>query len=466
MEKNLLRPPVVVVIGHVDHGKTSLLDAIRKTSVTKREAGGITQSIGASVAKTTDGSDITFIDTPGHALFGSMRARGLNLADVGILVVAMDDGVQPQTKEAIKLLQESALSFIVAITKNDLPGLGIESVLGQLEKEGVFFEKRGGDTSYISVSSRTGDGIKELLELISLVSEMSGMKGNSNEELSGFVIETVRDKRGLLVSVVLKSGKIKIGDTIYAGNLKARVKGIFDDNVKTIKSVDAGYPAQILGFDELPSVGALLGTASQNTENKPTFTKATASQEESKVKIFVKAKTTGSLEALLASVPSEVYVIGSGVGDVNESDIFYAKAAHASIFLFEAKFASTIRRLAETENVKIERFDVIYDLIKALSELIEKDKEEINGRAQILASFPFNSKRIAGSKILQGKFTKSPNNKLMRGDTELGRVRIISIKKQKEEVGSVSQGEECGILFEPQLDFRPGDVILSVTNNK
>ncbi len=373
----------------------------------------------------------------------------------------MDDGVQPQTKEAIKLLQESSLPFVVALTKVDLNTANIESVLAQLEKEGVYLEKRGGDISYIGVSSKTGDGINELLDLISLVSEVSGTKGSVEDELHGFVIETARDKRGLLVSVVLKSGNIKVGDTIFAGQLKAKVKGIFDDNIKAIKTVVAGYPAQILGFDEIPLVGAGIASREEEIENSKAQ-ENTKNIVESKLKIFVKAKTSGSLEALLANIPTEVQVIGSSVGDVNESDIFYAKAANAMIFLFEAKFASNIRRLAETEDVKMERFDVIYDLIERLKELIDKDKVEITGKAQIMASFPFNNKRIAGSKILSGKFTKSPNNKLMRGEIELGKVRIISIKKQKEEVNQVGQGEECGILFEPQLDFKPGDVLLSV----
>ncbi|HWA52223.1 MAG TPA: translation initiation factor IF-2 [Patescibacteria group bacterium] len=453
------RVPIVTVVGHVDHGKTSLLDAIRKTSVTKREAGGITQSIGASVATTSNDSKITFIDTPGHALFANMRSRGVNMADIAILVVAADDGAQPQTKEAIKLLQESQTPFVVAVTKIDLPTANIEIALQSLEKEGVYFEKRGGDVSYIGVSSKTGEGINELLDLISLVSEVNEIKGNENDPLNGYVIETAKDKRGQLVSIVLKSGKIKIGDEIFANTLKAKVKGLFDDNQKPTKEVIAGYPAQVLGFDELPKVGSII--SSEVHEEKKVENKI-SNNTEAKLKIFVKAKTAGSLEALLANVPAGVQVVASGVGDVIESDIFIAKAGNADIYLFESKFSNQIKKLAETESVKLERYDVIYDLLDKLSEILEKGKEEILGKAEIIASFPFNDKRVAGCKIISGKITKGTSVKLMRGEKELGRVKITSIRKQKVEALEVKQGEECGILMLPQLDFEAHDMLLSV----
>ncbi len=456
MEKGTLRPPVVVVVGHVDHGKTSLLDSIRKTQVTKREAGGITQSIGATTV-----NGITFIDTPGHALFANMRSRGVTLADIGVLVVSADDGVQPQTKEAIKLLQESKLPFIVAVTKIDLQTANIETTLQGLEREGVYFEKRGGDISYIGVSSKTGEGIKELLELIRLVSEVNEIKSNPEDTLQGFVIETSKDKRGLGVSVVVKKGSIKVSDTIYAGSKKAKIKGIFDSDQKNIKEILPGYAGQVLGFDELPEVGSLITSeAKEETETKAAVKKI---DENAKVKIFVKAKTAGSLEALLANIPQGVYVVGSGVGDVIESDIFLAKAADATLFLFEAKFSSSIRKLAETEGVEIERYDVVYDLLEKLKEIVEVGREKIKGKVNIVASFPFNTKRVAGSKVAEGVVAKSDRVKLMRGEKELGMVKIVTIRKQKSEVNEVKQGEECGILFEPQLDFKEGDVLLSVT---
>jgi len=341
-----------------------------------------------------------------------------------------------------------------------LPSANIEIALQSLEKEGVFFEKRGGDVPYIGVSSKTGEGIKELLDLISLVSEVNEIKGNKEEKLDGFVIETTKDKRGQLASIVVKNGKIKIGDTIFANKVEAKVKGLFDDNQKPIKEVAAGYPAQVLGFNKLPEVGAIISNIAHTTPSSNT--KKAKIVQSAKLKIFVKAKTAGSLEALLANIPEEVEIVGSGVGDVIESDIFFAKASGAEIFLFEAKFGGGVRKLAETEGIKISKFDVIYDLIERLKELIQKDKEEIKGKAEIIAIFPFDGKKVAGCKVKKGKILKSDSLKLVRGKIEIGSVKILSIKKQKEEVLEVKQGEECGILFEPQLDFKVGDMLLSV----
>lgn len=462
MDKNL-RPPVVVVVGHVDHGKTSLLDAIRKTSVTKREAGGITQSIGASTVTTKNGNRITFLDTPGHALFKNMRQRGVNLADIGILVTATDDGVQPQTKEALTILQESQIPFIVALTKVDLPSSNIETTLQGLETNGVFFEKRGGDTPYVAVSSKTGDGIQETLDLISLISEVNEIKGDKEAELQGFVIETNKDKRGLMASVVVKNGTLKVGDTIFAGQNQAKVKGIFDENQKQIKEILPGFAGQVLGFSELPEAGSPISIAAQSLNANTTQEKQkTQNNIEAKLKIFVKAKTAGSLEALLANMPEGVQVVRSGVGDLTESDIFFAKSGNLTIYLFEAKYPNTIRKLAETEGIKIARYEIVYDLLDELKKIIEDGREITLGEAQIVTLFPFNGKKIAGCKIIKGIIKKGNSLKLIRLTKEIGKVKVISIRKQKAEVNEVKQGEECGILFAPQLDFASGDVLLSV----
>lgn len=460
MNKNL-RPPIVTVVGHVDHGKTSLLDTIRKTSVTKREAGGITQSIGATTVLTKEGKNITFIDTPGHALFANMRSRGVTLADICILVVAADDGVQPQTKEAIGLLQASGVPFVTAITKIDLPTSNVETALQSLEKEGVFFEKRGGDTPYVEVSSKTGTGIDELMDLIGLLSEVHEINGEKDAKLDGFVIETVKDKRGMMVSVVVKNGSIKVGSTIFANTLSAKVKGIFNENQKQVKEILPGFAGQILGFSELPETGSLISSDPQTVKEILSVNK-NKNLDDTKLKIFVKAKTAGSMEALINNIPEGVQVVGSGVGDLTESDIFFAKAGNLPIYLFEAKYPNTIRKLAETEGIKIERFEIVYDLLETLKKILEDGREIILGKAQIQASFPFNGKKVAGSKIISGTIKVGTNVKLIRNEKEIGKVRITSIRKQKDEVTSVSQGEECGILFAPQLDFQPSDVLLSV----
>jgi translation initiation factor IF-2 len=449
-----LRPPVVVVLGHVDHGKTTLLDSLRKTSVAAREAGGITQSIGASVVG-SDGNRITFIDTPGHALFANMRSRGANFADIAVLVVAGDDGVQPQTKEAVNLIRTTNTPFVVAITKMDLPTANLENVLGQLEKEGVYFEKRGGDTPYVAISAKTQDGIKELLEMISLIWEVSEKKNTG--ELEGFVIETSKDKKGVGVTVVVKDGKIKIGDTVYAGKNEAKIKGLFDWLREPVREIEAGFPGEILGFEELPKAGARI-------TSKPTDEVNIAERigDVNGLAIYLKAKTAGSLEALMANLPEGVSVVGSGVGEIIQNDVFLAKARGADIYVFESKVPPALKKLGEAEGVKIERFDVIYALIEKLQEIITGGKEEITGRAQVLAIFPFNGKKVAGSKILQGKMTRGDKIRVERGGKEIGKARIMSIKKQKEDINEAKQGEECGIIFEPQVAFTIGDVLISV----
>ncbi len=458
------RAPIVVVLGHVDHGKTSLLDAIRKTSVAAREAGGITQRIGASLITFTSeagqNKTICFIDTPGHALFSAMRARGAKYADIALLIVAGDDGVAPQTKEALQIIREENIPFIVVITKTDLPTALPESVLQQLEKEGVYFEKRGGDIPYVEVSSKTGHGIKDLLDLISLVSEVSEVKADSDGELSATVLETSKDKKGLLVSVVVINGRLKIGQTVFAGEIEAKIKGLFNDLGEAVKEINPGEPGQILGFSVLAPTGATI--KSKPYDLKDSLSKSNG-EKESKVKVYIKAKTSGGLEALVNNLPKGVYVTGSSVGDLNENDVFLAKAANASIFIFEAKTPSSVSKLADTEGVAIEKFDIIYALIERLTEIITSGETKILGKAQIVASFPFDGKKVAGCKVIDGVIKKQDRLELQRGEATMGRVRVITIRKQKDEVQQVRQGEECGILFEPQLDFKLQDMLLSVS---
>ncbi len=464
------RTPIVVVLGHVDHGKTTLLDAIRKTNVTAREAGGITQKIAASLIQTADGKRITFIDTPGHALFWGMRARGTKYADIALLVVAADDGVAPQTKEALTIIRESEIPFIVTITKVDLPTASTETVLSQLEKEGVLFEKRGGDTPWVEVSSKTGKGITDLLDLINLISEVHEIKGDPNGELTAIALETSKDKKGLLVTVVVIEGTLKVGQTVYAGKTPTKIKGLFDDLGKAVGEIKNGEPGQILGFSDLPLVGSTIKPRPYELEKGVTEVKEESEGKINKawpvplVKIYLKAKTAGAMEALANNIPDGVYIVGSSVGDLTENDVFLAKAGGAEIFIFESKVASSVRKLAGTEGVKIQRFDVIYSLLEKLEEIVKSGERKVLGKAQIVASFPFNSKKIAGSKILEGSIKKDDRLELQRNSKVIGSVRVKSLRKQKEEVSQVKQGEECGILFEPQLDFKLGDMLLSVSN--
>jgi len=458
---NTKRQPIVVVLGHVDHGKTSLLDALRETSVTKAEAGGITQSIGASVVTTKDGSKITFIDTPGHAAFSQMRSRGSKLADIALLILDSSDGVKPQTKEAIAHINEAKIPFIVVCTKTDLPAASVDVALTQLEKEGIFFEGRGGQTPYLGVSAKKKEGLAELLDLISLLSDVNNVEGDGEAELEAVVIETTREKGGNMVSVVVRNGKLSIGQEIFTDGAMGKIKGLFDDKNKPVKVVNPGEPARILGFETLPEVGSVV--TNHQIDNRSNSIKATRGAiDKTKIPLYLKANNAGSLEALCASIPPEFSIIDSSVGDVIESDVMNAKSNKALIFVFESKVPANVKTLAEMDKVKIERFDIIYQLLERLDEIIKSGLTEIIGRAEILASFPFDKHKVAGSKIMLGRIEKTGDIRLMRGEKELGKVKILSIKKQKQEVPGASQGEECGILFVPQLDFQIGDVIVSV----
>lgn len=460
------RPPIVTLLGHVDHGKTTLLDAIRKTRVASQEVGGITQSTGASVIKTHEKKEITFIDTPGHAAFAKMRSRGATVADIAVLVVAADDGVKPQTKEAIQHIKDADIPYLVAFTKVDLDTADIEKSKRELEQEEVLFEGRGGDTPAVEVSGTEKTGIEDLLETISLVWEVNEVESDPEAPLEGVVIETGKEKMGPSVSVVVRNGTIKVRDDIEAAGIEARVKGLFDDTGNSIKEVGPGYPAVILGFKELPPVGSVVtykGKAKEITKAK----KKTKVKEvkESQLPVVVKAQSQGSLEAITSNLPKDAVLIGSGVGDVNQNDVFIAKSSdpNAHIFVFEGKVSSNIRRIAEVEGVEIETFEIIYKLFERMEELVAEGKEKIKGIAQIIKSFPYNNKQVAGCRIKRGVIEKGDSLVLMRDGEEEGRVWVVSIRKQKDEVSSVKDGEECGILFRPQLDFDKGDVLVSVS---
>ena len=460
-----VRPPIVTVLGHVDHGKTTLISAIRKVDMTSKEAGGITQSIGASMVTTSEGKEITFIDKQGHALFTQMRSRGAKACDMAILVVDASDGVKPQTLEALQLIKEAGIPFIVAITKIDLPAADIEVVLGQLEKQGILFEGRGGNTPYLGISAKTGKGITELLEMVTLVSEVSEIKGDAKSPLLAVVIETSKEKGGLTVSLVVRDGTLRVGDTLYAEKSECKVRGLFDYQGKGVKEILPGEPGQILGFSVLPDVGSVISTdKSLIKESVKVATKKDQFKkvQEDELPVILKAKSIGALEALESSLPIKIIVVDSSVGDVLESDILMAKSTGSRIFAYDTGISNSVLKLAEAEKVKAYKFQIIYELIDKLQEILVGGKEEVLGKAEIIASFPFNDKKVAGCKVTNGKIVKTANLYLERGGKEVGRIKVLSLKKAKQEVMEVKPGEEFGILFEPQLDFTIGDVIVSV----
>lgn len=453
------RPPIVTVLGHVDHGKTTLLDTIRKTRVASREAGGITQGVGASKVKFGD-SFITFIDTPGHKAFSKMRERGAKIADIAILVVAADDGPMPQTKEALKYLQDSGTPMIVAFTKTDLPSASVEKALSAMEQEGVYFESRGGDTPFVEVSSKSNTGIDELLEMINLVSEVNDLN-IIKDELEAVVIETNKDNRGPVISVVVKNGVLKVGDTVYAWQSQVKIRGLFDEFGKQVKEARPGDPVIILGFTDLPEVGITI-TANPQTSAKDSTDQTPTNLADDELGIVLKVKSAGSVDAIKSSLPAKAKVLLSDVGDVTESDVFFAKAADAPIFVFEAKLPNRVKNLAETEEVDIYTFDIIYKLIEEIEAILESGRTKYSAKLEILARFPYNNLAVAGSKVLEGTLDKTDSLILVRDNKELGKVKIKSMRSEKNEIDQAKAGQECGILFVPQLDFKVGDQLLAV----
>ncbi|MDZ4209756.1 MAG: hypothetical protein U1C56_01095, partial [Candidatus Curtissbacteria bacterium] len=318
----------------------------------------------------------------------------------------------------------------------------------------------------VSVSAKKKEGIDGLLDTISLLSEVVGLKGGVNDPLEAVVIETSKDNRGLLVSVVVKSGTLSVGQIIYTEGIETKIRGLFDFQLKSVKEIFSGEPVQILGFNQLPSVGSVISSVKQESSGVALGFQATVRDRFQKKGLVIsfKAHTKGSLEALMASLPEGVVVTETSVGDVSGNDVLMAKTSNARIFAFESKVSSSISKLADAEGVIIEKFNIIYKLLDRIGEIIKEGEVEVLGKAKIIAKFPFNNREIAGCKVVSGKIRKNDNLIVMRVEEELGKVRAISIKKQKMEVKEVGTGEEFGVLFEPQLDFEVGDVVVSVAN--
>lgn len=458
------RPPVVAVLGHVDHGKTTLLDTIRQTHLAEKEPGMITQKIGAYQTEFEVGKEkkrITFIDTPGHEAFAKMRQRGAQITDLAILVVAADDGVMPQTKESIAHLQKTNTPFIVALNKIDLPAANPEKVKRQLADEGVMCEGLGGKVVCQPVSARTGKGIRELLEMILLLAEMEGLKADPHGSLKLAVVESKLDPhRGPVATVIVQNGTLHVGDTVELSGVKSKVRGMFDENGRRLTEAGPGTPAEILGFQVLPAVGEVVQT-------EPVKEKAAGEQEEApKLRIILKADVSGSLEAILHALPPDLEIITQGVGEISGSEILLAKTSQAVVLGFNLKPSSAVKKLAETEGVLIKTYDVIYELLTELGEVILAQKtppeqSEILGRAKIAALFPFNNERVAGCQVIEGRISRGDTVKILRNEVELGRSKIKSLKHLKAEIPKAELGIECGVLISPPLDFQQGDVIIS-----
>jgi translation initiation factor IF-2 len=471
------RPPIVTIMGHVDHGKTSLLDTIRKSRIAQKEHGGITQHIGAYQI-TFQNKKITFIDTPGHAAFSQMRARGALVTDVVILVVAADDGVKPQTVESIKHIKEAKVPLIVAINKIDLPQASAETAKAQLTEHEIFVEGYGGQTPVVEISAKTGQGVDQLLELLLLVSEMEELVGDEKNPLQAVVIESNLDKKvGATATLIVRDGIITQGKYVFVDQEKVKVRMMINDLNMPVKTALPGDPVRVIGFKTPPSVGAVIGDLKQEVVTEKLDDTASVTDggvEESielgrnireKMKLIIKADTEGTLEAIITSIlQDEIELIQSGVGAVGEADVLLAHNTGAEIIGFNVKVAPSANKIAEIEKVLIHTFSIIYKLIEYVEEkvltLIEPtiNEEEI-GKAKVEAIFLIRGERIAGCMVESGKIDAGGVVKVYRKDKVIGDANVKTIRQGKEAVKAGKAGKECGIVLEKEIDFRVGDVL-------
>ena len=487
-----LRPPVVTVMGHVDHGKTSLLDVIRKTSVTSHEAGGITQHIGAYQVK-CQGKKIVFLDTPGHEAFTAMRARGAQVTDIAILVVAADDGVMPQTIEAIHHAKDADVPIIVAVNKIDKPGANPANVKNELMEHGLVPEEYGGDTIMVEVSAKKNIGINDLLEMVLLVAEMKELKANPKREARGVIIEAQLDKgRGPVATVLVQSGTLRIGDSIVAGTTYGKVRAMLNDRGENVKKAGPSVPVEVLGLNDVPAAGDELAAL----EEKQARTIAEKRMEKQRnemihakkvslddlfnqiqegqlkdLNIVVKADVQGSVEALNSSLLGlnkndevRVRIVHSGVGAVTESDVMLASASNALVIAFNVRPDANARRVADAEAIDIRTYRVIYDALNDVKDamsgmLAPKYKEVIQGKVEIRQVMKFSKALVAGSYVLEGKITNQSKIRIVRDNIEVFDGELDGLRRFKDDVKEVAAGYECGITIKDYKDFREGDII-------
>jgi len=488
------RPPVVTVMGHVDHGKTSLLDAIRKAKVTETEAGGITQHIGAYVVNINN-ERIAFLDTPGHEAFTAMRARGAQITDIVILVVAADDGIMPQTKEAINHCKAANVPIIVAINKIDKPGANPDKVKQELTEHGLVPEDWGGDTICVPVSARTKEGIDNLLEMIILTAEVQELKANPNRKAKGAVIESKLDKgRGPVASLLVQNGTLHVGDSILVGSTYGRIRAMFDDNGRKIKKAGPSIPVEILGLSDVPSAGdkfnvirdektarnmsekrkEKLRTASLNSNHKVSLEDLYNQIQEGKVKelnIIIKADVQGSIEALKQSLEKlstdsvKVRVIHGAVGAITETDVTLASASNAIIIGFNVRPDTNATTAAEKEDVDIKTYRIIYnaldDIKSAMIGMLEPEfKEVILGKVEIRQVYKISSiGTVAGCYVLDGKITRNSSIRIIRDGIVILEGELGSLKRFKDDVKEVAAGYECGLTIEKFNDIKEGDIL-------
>lgn len=485
------RPPIVAVLGHVDHGKTTLLDFIRKSSLTAKEHGGITQKIGAyeitTGIKGYNTDKITFIDTPGHEAFSMMRARGANVADIALLIIDAKDSVMPQTVESISHIKSANIPYIVVLNKTDLPDANPEKVKNDLLKNEVMVEGKGGGIPVIPISAKTGKGVPELLEAILLIATDINLNYAEQNSSRSYIIEAKKNRRGTTISAIIKDGKLKIGDFVRAGEFKTKVRAIFNDLGEAVAEVIPSMPFEMLGFTEFPEIGTVITPESEFAESskKSEITDVSKDvipqeidlnlllnpvKEEKKLSLLIKADTQGSLDAISQSIAENksITVVLKAVGDVNKSDIFLAKSTGSIIIGFSVNVSDEASQLAKQEKVIIKNYQIIYDLLEELEEVAEllKEKQQkernLKGSAKIIANFNIKGEKVYGVKVTKGKINLGDELEIFRSEKPFAKTKLVSLKTRAKTITEVKKDQEAGMIFSHPLDIRVGDVVKSI----
>jgi translation initiation factor IF-2 len=490
------RQPVIAVLGHVDHGKSSLLDFIRKSNVVDGEAGGITQRISAYEVrqKLANGQTkaITFLDTPGHEAFQSMRERGVEIADIAILVVSAEDGVKAQTLEAWKTIDARKLPYVVAINKIDKPGADIQKTKNSLVENGIYIEGYGGEVPCVEISAKTGQGVEFLLETIILVAEMSELTSNLKTDATGYVLESFVDqKRGISATLIIKDGTLAASGAILAGNALSPIRIIEDFMGKTIKNPHAGQPIKVTGFSEVPKAGAIFTSSDDKKAMEKLHSESIANtvQEVLDPRIYrnakvvipvvIKADSLGTLDAVKRELKKKetddvkIKIIGEGAGTISEGDIMLASSDEKTVVIgFGVKLEGKARDQVERFRMEPHLFDIIYKLSEWFDTLVEsrlpyEEKEQITGSLKILKLFSSQKeKHVIGGRVETGKIELNSMVKIVRRSVELGRGRIIELQSQKIKTNVVNEGNECGLMVETKVEMIPSDVLEAIVVEK
>ncbi len=487
------RPPVIAVMGHIDHGKSSLLDYIRKTNVAAGEAGGITQHVSAYIAE-HNGRKVTFLDTPGHEAFKALRARGAQAADIAILVVAADEGVMPQTEDALAAIMEAKIPFVVALTKIDKNNADIEHAKNSLLEHGIYLEGLGGEIPYAPISSKSGEGVNELLDLVLLAADIAEPMGDPDAAAEGFVLESSQDsKRGASATLIVKDGTLNTGTFVVAADAYAPVRFIEDFRGKRVTSAGPSEPAVISGFSTLPQAGALFHTfktrkeAESSAAAEAAFSRVaavprasektlpqSADGEKKELPLIIKTDVAGSIDAIrheLAKLTHErvvIHILDAGVGDVSETDVKQAAAAHGVVISFHTGVDAPARELAMRDGVAIEQFSIIYELTARVEELLAARSPKISqeqelGRAKVLKTFSSGGRRqVLGARLERGVLTLGNLIKIVRRDAEVARGKILNLQQARADLKEMkAEGGEFGAEIETKEDALPGDYLVA-----